>query len=380
MRPSLCIMTSVVESLAVLLRGQPAYLAEHFDVTLVTSPSDKVEALAAQEGVQVRTFPFPRSITPAADLGTLARLTAFLRSLRPRIVQTYTPKAGLIGMLAARLARVPHRVHGIVGMPLMEARGLQRMTLQATERATYRSATHLTCNSFGLQQWVRDRLTDKPVTVLGHGSINGIDLSHWRPRGQRRSLRRQRGYTADDVVFVFVGRLVKDKGVVELIDAYTRVAARHPEAKLLLVGHEEPERDPLPATTRSWMDRHPGIRQIGFVDDVRPCLALADVFVLPSYREGLPNSLLEAGAMGLPSIVTDINGCNEVVLPEKTGLLVPPKSAESLATALQYLTTDPDARTRLGHTARNSIHRRYDQSALWSELHHYYDDILAGNR
>lgn len=380
MKPRLCLMTSVVESLSVLLRGQPAFLAEHYDVTLVTSPSERVAALADQEGVRVETFELPRTIAPHVDLRTLRRLARFFRSLRPQLVQTYTPKAGLIGMLAARLAGVPHRVHGIVGMPLMEATGARRAILGTTERTTYTAATHLTCNSHGLQRWVRQHLTRRPVTVIGHGSINGIDTGHWRPRGQRDALRAEHAYGADDVVFVFVGRLVRDKGIVELVEAFADAAAHRPGARLLLVGHEEPELDPLPAATRIWMERHPGIQRVGFVDDVRPFLELADAFVLPSYREGLPNSLLEAGAMGLPCVVSDINGCNEVILDGQTGSLVPAKSVDGLSRALGQLVDDPALRIRLGAAARESVVDRYDQPTMWRAIDGYYRDVLAGGR
>lgn len=383
MRPRLCLITSVVESLSVLLRGQPRFLSEHFDVTLITSPSPRLDALRDQEGVDVVPFGMPRQITPRADLGTLARLTRHLRRAAPDLVQTYTPKAGLLGMLAARAAGVPHRVHGIVGMPLMEATGARRRILGLTERTTYAAATHLTCNSVQLRDWVRSHLTDRPVAVIGSGSINGIDTERWRPGADpdaRRQTRGQLGLGDEHLVFVFVGRLVRDKGTAELVEAFDRLVADHPRARLLLVGHEEPELDPLPPATAARIAAGGGIVTSGFVADVQPLLAASDVFVLPSYREGLPNSLLEAGAVGLPSITTDINGCNEVVVDRQTGLLVPPKSAGALARAMAQLASDPALRATMGASARDSVVRRYDQARFWEELLAYYEEILAGGR
>ena len=380
MKPRLCLITSVVESLAVLLRGQPRFLAEHFDVTLLTSPSPGVQRLQEQEGVAVETFTFPRQITPHTDLATLARLTAYLRRLGPTIVQTYTPKAGLLGMMAARLAGVPHRIHGIVGMPLMEAHGARRALLTATERATYRGASHLLCNSMGLRDWVRTHLTRRAVTVIGHGSINGVDANHWSVQGRREASRAKLGAHEHDLVFLFVGRLVRDKGLVELVDAFAEVAANEPRARLLLVGDEEPELDPLPDTTRRVMEGHPNISRLPFQSDVRPWLECADVFVLPSYREGLPNALLEAGAMGLPCIATDINGCNEIIERDVTGILVQPKSAHALARAFKRLLSDSSLRHRMGDAGRSSVVGRYDQKSFWNQLLSFYGEVVSGNR
>ena len=383
MKPRLCLITSVVESLSVLLRGQPRFLADHFDITLITSPSPQLDALRDREGVDVVPCEMPRRITPRADLVTLRRLARYLRHIAPDLVQTYTPKAGLLGMLAAGRARVPHRVHGIVGMPLMEASGARRRILGLTERTTYAAATHLICNSLQLRDWVRTHLTDRPVTVIGDGSINGIDTERWRPDpdpAQRRRTRHTLGLDPSHLLFVFVGRLVRDKGAAELVAAFDQVRRVHPEARLLLVGHEEPRLDPLPPVTTARIAAGDGIVTPGFVADVQPLLAASDVFVLPSYREGLPNSLLEAGAVGLPAITTDINGCNEVVIDSQTGILVPPKDPGALAAAMRHLASDPTLRATMGRAARHSVVDRYDQTRFWRRLLAYYQELLDGGR
>lgn len=378
-RPRLHLVTTVPLSLATLLHGQPRALAEHFDVHLVTADGPLVDRVLRQEGLPIRIVPMTRQITPRSDAAALAALTAFFGRERPDIVQTYTPKAGLIGMLAARAACVPHRIHGIVGMPLMEATGRRAAILTATERLTYACATDLTSNSTGLRTWVHDHLTRKPITVIGHGSINGVDTAAWRRRmsdAERDAHRATIDIDPDDVVFLFVGRIVRDKGVEELVEAFDAVHRVHPHAKLLMVGDFEPDLDPVNAATAHALDHHPGIRRTGFAHDVRPWASIADVFVLPSYREGLPNSLIEAGSMGLPSIATDINGCNEVIVPGENGVLVPVRDGGRLRDEMQRMIDDPLHFAKLRAASRPSIVRRFDQRWFHGELVKYYLDRL----
>lgn len=379
MKPKLHILATVPQSLGILLRGQPRFLSQRFDVTLVCAPGPEIEAIERAEGVPVATLPLTRRITPREDALALAKLTRHFRRHRPDIVQTYTPKAGWLGMMAARAARVPVRVHGVVGMPLMEARGLRAAALTATEKLTYACATHLTANSFGLRDWIHEHLSPRPFEVLGHGSINGIDVEHFHDRwtdDARAATRAEHGLGPEHLVFVFVGRLVRDKGLGELVRAFDAVHRDAPHTRLMLVGDPEPELDRLPADVVQALERHPGIVRTGFAADVRPLVAAADVFVLPSYREGLPNSLLEAGAMGLPAVTTDINGCNEVVRDGDNGRLVPAKDAAALQAALREL-LDPARRGALAARARPSVVERYDQRDFWRRIEGYYLSLLG---
>jgi len=375
----LLIVTTVPISLALLLKGQPRQLAHTYEVELVTGDGPELDQVRQQEGLPVHVVPFARAVTPATDLGVLRKLAATCGRFRPHLVQTYTPKAGLLGMAAARFARVPVRVHGIVGMPLMEAGGARRALLLATERATYANATHLTANSRGLRTWVRAHLAAHPIRVIGEGSINGVDCAWFAPDGpeERSAWRRAHRIPEDAFVFVYVGRLVKDKGVAELLHAFTRVHDAVPRAVLVVVGTRDPT-DPLSAADDAELHAHPAIRAIGFQADVRHALGASDVFVLPSYREGMPNSLLEAGAMGLPAIATSIPGCEEVVIAGETGLLVPPKDEVALADAMRGLATDANRTAGLRAASRPSIVARYEQQAFWASLGAYYDEILAG--
>ncbi|MCA9492964.1 MAG: glycosyltransferase family 4 protein [Myxococcales bacterium] len=379
-RPRLCIATTVPLSLTALVPGQARMLSADFDVQLLTSPGELVEVARANEGTEVTTFPLTRTIDPRGDLAVLPKLVRHFRRTRPDIVQTYTPKAGLLCTMAARAARVPVRVHGVVGMPLMEARGARKAILNVTERVTYANATHLTANSIGLQRWMSEHLTRRRIDVIGYGSINGIDLTRYdgpaHRQAHRQRVRAELGFTDEHRVWLFVGRVVRDKGVVELVDAFVRLHARHPSARLVVVGPPEPELDPIPASTEETLRTHPAIRSVGYQHDVVPWLAAADAYVLPSYREGLPNGLLEAAAFGLPAVATDINGCNEVIDPERTGLLVPPKDASSLEAALEALTTSPERSAALGRAGRARVEERYDQRVYWGHLRAYYQRVL----
>lgn len=382
MKPRLCLIVTVPMSLATLLEGQPRALAEEFDVTVVCGPGsdDLLSRVHDQEGLVPHQVNLTRKITPGNDLRAIAELVAYLRRVKPDVVQTYTPKAGLVGMLAARIARVPVRVHGVVGMPLMEATGRKAQLLQLTEKLTYANATHLTCNSTKLRDWIWANLTSRPITVVGNGSINGVDVekfSDTETKAAKKARRAELGIGARDRVFLFVGRIVRDKGIEELVTAFTRIAEDTPNAKLLLVGDYEPELDPVSPPVDDAIRNHPGIVKTGFVNDVRKFMAISDVFVLPSYREGLPNSLIEAGSMGLPSIATDINGCNEVIVPGENGVLVPAKNTDALEAAMRDL-LETKTRNALAKKSRPSIVARFSQDYFWPELLATYRRFMAG--
>ena len=376
--PALQIVTTVPQSLYTLLAGQPRYLSQVLNVTLVASPGKNLDTVGDREGVRTYGVHMTRSVTPLNDLRAVWLLYRQFRRERPSIVQSYTPKAGLLAMLAARAANVPVRVHGIVGMPLMEARGVSRHMLALTERLTYWSATHLLCNSRGLRTWVEEHLRPRlPVSLIGDGSINGVDVNHFSPvvNEVRETERRRLGLDAEDTVFVFIGRLVRAKGVEELLQAFDLLRQARSDLVLLLVGDQEEELDPLSAAAVGRLSAGRGVVRIGWREDVRPALAAADVCVLPSYREGLPNTLLEAAASGLPIVASDINGCNEVVEDGRTGVLVPPKNAQALYEALEYM-LDPATRKAMGIAGRERAVEVYNQERFWRVLTAYYMEAL----
>ena len=375
MKQKLWILTTVADSLDSLLEGQPGFLNQYFDVTIVSSPSDRIANVAEREGVCWHAVEMRRTIAPLHDLLSIWRMFRLLREHRPDIIQSYTPKAGLVTMIAGRLARVPRRVHGVVGMPLMEAQGIRRLLMKLAEQFTYFNATALTSNSFGLRDFVHARLTKKIVTVIGNGSINGVDINHYSLANDNSNVRTSLGISEQNTVFVYVGRLVPDKGIIELIEAFVELADSHFDVDLLLVGEQEEKLTPLPIRTREKMACSERIHAIGWHFDVRPYLAAANVFVLPSYREGLPNSVIEAGAMSLPSIVTDINGCNEVIIEGVNGFLIPIKNSSILFSTMNEIMKSGIELRVLGDAARQQVVEFYGRNFLWHKILDFYQHL-----
>lgn len=375
-RPGFHLVTTVTHGVETYLAGQPRRLNERFAVTVVSSPGEGLEHVQRQEGVHTVPVSMTRRITPARDAVALMRLYGVFRRARPAIVQTYSPKAGLLGMLAARLAGVPVRVHGIIGLPLMEAGGGRALVMRAAERLTYASATHLTCNSAGLRSWIHGRLSKRPIDVIGRGSINGVDTRALAPATmvEKSSARDAIGVLDDGCVFVFVGRLVRDKGIGELLEAFVAVHEVDPRSRLVLVGDYED--GSVLSTVRHLIETHPGVIRTGWRKEVRPLYAAADVLVLPSYREGMPNVVLEAGAMALPVVATDINGSNEVIADGENGLLVPPKDSRSLAAAMIRV-LDADLRQAMSLRSRAVILADFDHERFCGQLSAFYGNLLG---
>lgn len=292
------------------------------------------------------------------------------------MVHSMTPKTGLLGMTAAWLAGVKVRMHTFTGLIFPWRKGLLRRILWTTDAITCAFATIVNPEGEGVRKQLADgRVTRKKMHIIANGNINGVDLMRFTPGAGREEMRNKLSFEAQHVVFTFVGRLVSDKGIPELVASFVRLHAEHPEARLVLIGSEEPELDPLPEETRSIMKAHPAILCPGSQRNIPEWLAATDVFTLPSHREGFCNSLLEAGAMALPSITYDICGCNDSV-DNETGILVPPYDEEALYTAMNQLFSAPARRQQLGQAARKRMEERFDRSYVWQELKAFYRKSL----
>ncbi|MCQ9638297.1 glycosyltransferase family 4 protein [Chryseobacterium sp. WG14] len=360
-------------------------MSEYFDVKGVSSSGKELDEVKNDEGIEVIAIDMSRQITPIKDIKSLWSTYKLLKKEKPNIVHTHTPKAGIVGMLAAKLAGVPHRLHTVAGLPLMEATGTKRKVLDFVERLTYSSATMVYPNSKGLYEFiVQNKYTDQyKLKVIGNGSSNGIDTTFFSPEQisdtQKELLKKELNIEDTDFVFVFVGRLVGDKGINELITAFSDVS-RNVEsryrAKLLLVGPLEQELDPLHPDTLKEIENNKDIISVGFQKDVRPYFAIADVLTFPSYREGFPNVVMQAGAMELPSIVSNINGCNEIIIEDQNGIIVPVKNNGKLKEAMERMITDKDYYQHLKKNARSMIQSRYEQSVVWNALLNEYKTLI----
>jgi len=376
--PKLVRITTVPVSLLLLLKGQMRYMKEHgFEVTMISSDGNEVDALTQQEGCQHIAVEMTRKITPFKDLRALIQLTRLLRKIQPDIVHTHTPKAGLLGMWAARLAGVPVRLHTIAGLPWVESVGIKRWVLKIVEKLTAMPASAIFPNSFVQREFLlKEGVAAKKMQVLGSGSSNGIDSKHFSVNDdlfqQAAQLKVEAGSSKDGLIWIFVGRMVKDKGIEELLDAFKEVLHLFPQDQLWLLGSEEPELDPLRPEYREILHTHPSVKWWGFQKEVRPFLTAAQVLVFPSYREGFPNVPLQAACMGCALILSDINGCNEIVDAEKDGFLVPPKDTVALSQAMLQLRKDPLLLKQFSETIRHKVQNGYDQQQLWKIILNEY--------
>ena len=377
--PKLIRITTVPVSMQVLLKGQLQFMRQHgMEVTMISSNGPELKTLVEQEGCPHIIVPFTRKISPWTDIKCLIRLTRILKKIKPDIVHTHTPKAGLIGMWAAFFARVPVRMHTIAGLPWMETKGMTRRLLKAIEKITALPAQRVYPNSLRQQAYLLSQgFPSSKMKVLGHGSSNGINTDHFNPDTGIQELATQilKTEKVSDAgwVWIFVGRLVKDKGLGELLDAFQKIQAEFPSDRLWLLGNEEPELDPLDEYHMLILKNNPAIRSWGFINDIRPFLMASKVLVFPSYREGFPNVPLQAGAMGCALILSDINGCNEIVDDGINGLLVPAKDSIKLAEAMFSIRRDPEKCNRLAKSIRAKIKVNYEQQYLWGLIKNEYD-------
>lgn len=379
-------VTTVAISMNIIMRGQLRHMNQYLEVIGVTSYDRKhFEECQEREGVRMHAIAMARTIHPVRDIVSLWKLYSFFRRERPAIVHTHTPKAGLLGMIAAWFARVPARMHTVGGMPLVEARGVKRWLLNAAERITYACAHRVYPNSHGLRGIIIENrfCPEEKLRVLGNGGTNGIDATffsdeHFNTQVRDR-LRSEMSIGESDFVFCFVGRIAKEKGIRELVDAFSSVreTSRSRKVKLLLIGPFESTHGVLDDVIRERILQDDDIITPGRFDDVRPYYYLSDVYVFPSYREGFPNSLMEAGAMGLPSIATDINGCNEIVQHGVNGLLIEPKDANALAQAMLELVVDDAKRRKLSGNARQLVVSRFSREVVWEAMLTEYNSFLT---
>lgn len=370
-------ISTVPVSLNVFCNGLFSELKEEgYDVVAVSSPGEALDEIQSRENVEVFAVPMERHISPLKDIKSLFKLVRVFRKVKPDMVHSITPKAGLLSMMAGWLCKVPIRLHTFTGLVFPTASGLKQKILIFTDRLTCACATHIVPEGEGVKRdLINYKITNKPLKVLGYGNIKGIDLNLFNPEDEEvkekaASLRKEGVFT-----FIFVGRLVRDKGINELIMAFSRLNQAFAESRLILVGNQESDLDPLLPEVLAEIDSNPAIEAVGHQADVRPWLAASDALVFPSYREGFPNVVIEAGAMGLTSIVTDINGSNEIIIEGKNGVIVPSKDEEALFNAMKSFLENPDMVKSMALQARSLISSRFEQSSVRKCLIDYYKEI-----
>lgn len=357
-------------------------LNEKYEVVAVSTPGPALIELAEREGVRTIAVPMERHISLWRDVVSLFRMARVFRQERPAMVHSMTPKAGLISMMAGWLTGVPVRVHTFTGLVWPTSTGLKRKILMLTDKLTCACATHIIPEGEGVKNdLIRGGITRKPLRVLGYGSCKGIDLEHFQVN-EKLKVKSARLRKPDVFTFLFVGRITRDKGINELVEAFVRLHRECPKTRLLLVGAFEDSLDPVKLSTKALIEQvENGIEAVGEKrgDDLLAYYAAVDCYVQPSYREGFPNTVLEAGAMGLPCIVTDINGSREIIINGENGIIVPPQNASALYDAMAQMLTDRESTARMAEKARPLIAQRFEASYVRSCLYDFYHEILNTN-
>jgi len=383
-RPKLIRLTTVAGSLDGMLKGQLRFLSENFEVVGVASGEEILRKTAEREGIRTIHISMRREISLLSDVKSLLALVRLFWRERPEIVHANTPKGSLLAMCAAWLVRVPHRIYTVTGLRFETTTGAFRFLLKTMERMTCFFATKVVPEGDGVRDTLlRERITRKPMKKILNGNINGVDLDFFKRTPEiencAEKIREKIGANAGTFVFGFAGRIVRDKGVDELVAAFSELKREHENVRLLLLGNFEDAQNPISAGTREEIFReNSGIFALGFQADLRPFYAAMDALVLPSYREGFPNVVLQAGAMGIPAIVSDINGCNEIISDGVNGSIIPSRDKNALLRAMDFFAKNKTTSvSAMAARSREIIASRYEQHAVWQATLEMYKSELA---
>ncbi len=377
--PILVRITTVPISLKILLKGQMHYMQQQgFDVVMISASGKEVDEVKEQEKCRHLIVPFKRNISPLHDLYCLLKLIKIIRTIKPDIVHTHTPKAGLLGMIAAFVCGVPVRMHTVAGLPWINFTGWKRYMMRQLEKLSAALSTFTYPNSFNLMNTLQnEKIGIGKMKVLGAGTTNGIDTEHYcsgikEVADQANELKNSRQIAVDGAVWIFIGRLVKDKGIGELLTSFLKIKEEFKNDELWLLGNEEPELDPLSKQQSEIIAESKSIKAWGFQNDIRPFLAASRLLVFPSYREGFPNVPLQAASMECAMILSNINGCNEIVSHGQNGLLVTVKNEQALYSAMHKLRTETDLQVYFSKNARQSVIEKFSQQKIWEMLFQEY--------
>ncbi len=367
---------TVSESLIFYTPTNQTLKSSGYELILVSSPGHELEEIK-NSGMRTASIPMKRHISIIKDVVSLLRLIILFARERPDMVHSMTPKAGMLCMLAAWLTRVPRRVHTFTGLVWPTITGIKRRILMFTDWITCFCATHIIPEGEGVKSDLQAHITTKSMKVLGYGNVKGVDMERFshRPEVDKAATKIKK----DGIfTFIFVGRIVGDKGINELMAAFVRLLKINKKVRLILVGKYEENLDPIKPETLDIIKNTPQIEAVGskYGDDLLAYYSASDCFVFPSYREGFPNTVMEAGAMGLPCIVTDINGSREIIENGKNGVIIPSKDTNALYVAMKNMIEDKEAyKTMVGY-ARPMIESRFEQDFVRSCLLDFYEEVM----
>ncbi|HEY1984030.1 MAG TPA: glycosyltransferase family 4 protein [Terracidiphilus sp.] len=376
-RPVIVVGITHSQTSLVLFGRLSALRRAGFRVVLISSPGRLLERIADAEGIEPIAVPISRGIAPLADFVSLVRLWRILGHLKPFATEFSTPKAGLLGSLAAKFRGVPVRIYILRGLRLETMKGLKRVVSLAAERIAAACSHHVVCNSESLREKARllRVATGSKFHLLGSGSSRGVDVEHFSPGPD--VVKARLGIPSHVPVIGFVGRLTRDKGVPELIQAFEDILFAIPSARLLFVGWFDDSEDAVDADVRATISNHPHIIHTGFVEDTAPYYKAMDILILPTWREGFPNVVLEAAATGIPVITTLSTGSRDAVVPEVTGLLIPAGYPKAISEAAIQLLRNPDRRYRMGRAARAWVLEHFANERVLALTVSFYRKLLS---
>jgi len=370
-------------ALRYLLPGQMCFMAANgFDVLMISADGKELAEVIEREQCRHMIVPMTRKITPFTDLKCLCSLIKIFRKEKPDIVHTHTPKAGLLGMLAAKICGVKIRIHTVAGLPLMVEKGFKYQLLKFIEKLTYAAANHVWPNSNSLMLFISKNKLCKSskLNIIAKGSTNGIDVNRFSTENLDEKLmneiKGQISYSTQQTYLLCIGRLVKDKGLVELVNVFTQLQNNNENLKLILVGEYENTLDPLPPNILHEIENHPSIVHINWSNRVEYFMQLAHFFVFPSHREGFPNVLLQAGLMGLPVICSHITGNIDIVTNNETGLIFESGNEQQMFKLLQYALLHPQHMQDMAKKLQEHVWKNYRQENIWQNMLEAYKTLV----
>lgn len=376
-------ITTVPMALRYLLPGQMQFMAANgFDVLMISANGKELAEVIEMEQCRHIIVPMTRKITPLQDLKCLFKLIKIFRKEKPDIVHTHTPKAGLLGMLAARFCAVKIRIHTVAGLPLMVEKGFKYHVLKFTEKLTYAAAGHVWPNSNSLMKIIieKELCKTEKLQVIAKGSTNGVNINRFNKETLNENIineiKEQVNYSDDHKYLLCIGRLVKDKGIAELVHVFTQLLKNNPSLKLILVGEYEATLDPLPADVLHEIETNPSIIHINWSNQVEYFMHIAGLFVFPSHREGFPNVLLQAGAMELPIICSKITGNTDIVTDNETGLIFESGNEQQMLQLLQYALANPQHMQTMAKKIQQEVKQNYRQENIWQNLLEAYKTLV----
>ena len=364
------IVTTIPLSLN-FFRGQLSYLSNSFKVVAISSDKDALEKFGESEKIETHYIPMVRSISLLHDFQSLVKMIVFFGKSKPDIVHGNTPKGGFLSMIAAKLTGVPVRIYMCHGLRYQGSYGFMRSVLKMMERISCYCSTEVLCVSNGVRvTLVADKICkEAKLKVVGNGSSNGIDVTKFDRKTISTEVISSIVEPGNKFVFAFVGRIVRDKGVNELVAAFKKITNLYHDVILMLIGSFEDDDNPIEENTKVEIKSNPYIHYWGSQEDVRPFMCASDVFILPSYREGFGMVLMEAGALSVPCITTNIIGCNEIIQDGINGKIIPPRDEDALYEAMKWCYEHRnDEIKEMAERARTMIVERYEQHKVWEAL------------